>query len=134
MKEAIPRTELMTGYGFELVQSTVITEICINVLINIPVHQTMGLHKVYRAKALPQPADEGLIAIQYKFTHTHLLVSERQNNFAEIAGEDISAHCSGSTRLKLCLRPFAMSRSSKSSCLARLFFNLLTKVLKFCPK
>ena len=32
MQEAIPRTELMTYYGFELVQSTVITETGINVL------------------------------------------------------------------------------------------------------
>ena len=40
MQEAIPRAELMTYYAFELVQSTVITETGINVLVNIPVHHT----------------------------------------------------------------------------------------------
>ena len=133
-QEAIPRTELMTYYGFELVQSTVITGTGINVLINIPVHHTMGLHDVYRATPLPQPANGGSTATQYKFVNTHLLVSERRDNFAEIPGEVISAHCSGSNRLKLCFRPFAMSRSSESSCLASLFFDLPTNALKLCPQ
>ena len=134
MQEAIPRTELMTYYGFELVQSTVITETGINVLINIPAHHTMGLHEVYQAIPLPQPADGGSTATQYKFAHNHLMISERRDNFAEVTGEDISAHCSGSSRLKLCFRPFAMSRSSESSCLASLFFNLPTSALKLCPQ
>ena len=113
MQEAIPRNELMTYYGFELVQSTLITETGINVLINIPVHHTMGLHNVYRTTPLPQPANGGSTATQYKFVNTHLLVSERRDNFAEVSGEVISAHCSGSSRLKLCFRPFVMSRSSE---------------------
>ena len=74
MQEAIPRTELMTYYGFELVQSTVIMKRGINVLINIPVHHTMGLHDVYRVIPLPQPANGGSTATQYKFVHTHLLL------------------------------------------------------------
>ena len=134
MQEAIPRNELMTYYGFELVQSTVITETGINVLINIPVHHTMGLHGVYRTTPLPQPANGGSTATQYKFVNTHLLLSERRDNFAEVSGEVISAHCSGSSRLKLCFRPFAMSRSSASSCLASLFFDLPTNALKLCPQ
>ena len=134
MPVAIPRTELMTYYGFELVQSTVITKTGINVLINIPVHDTMGLHDVYRVIPLPQPANGGSTATQYKFVHTHLLLSERRDNFAEVSGEVIAAHCSGSSRLKLCFRPFAMSRSSESSCLASLFFDLPTNALKLCPQ
>ena len=112
MQEAIPRTELMTYYPFELVQSTVITETGINVLDNIPVHHTMGLHEVYRAISLPQPADGGTTATQYRFSRTHLSVSERREYFAEVSDDVIAAHCSGSNHLKLCLRPFAMSRSS----------------------
>ena len=61
-------------------------------------------------------------------------MSERRDNFAEVSGKVISARCSGSSRLKLCFRPFAMSRSSESSCLASLFFDLPTNALKFCPQ
>ena len=134
MQEAIPRTELMTYYAFELVKSTVMTETVINVLVNIPVYHTMGLHEVYRAISLPQPADGGNTATQYRFSRTHFLVSERRDNFAEVSGDVIAAHCSGSNRLKLCLRPFAMSRGSKSSCLASLFFDLPTTELRLCPQ
>ena len=112
MQEAIHRTELMTYYAFELVQSTVITETGINVLVNVPVYHTMGLHEVYRAISVPQTTDGGTRATQYRFSRTHLLVSERPDNFAEVSGDIIAAYCSGSNRLKLCLRPFAMSRSS----------------------
>ena len=76
MQEAIPGAELMTYYGFELIQLTVITDSWINVLINIPMHHTTGLHLVYRATLLPQPTEEGSTATQYKFSNTHLLVSE----------------------------------------------------------
>ena len=133
-QEAIPRTEFMTYYAFELVQSTVITETGINVLVNIPIHHTMGVHEVYRAISLPQPADGGTTATQCRFSSTHLLVSERRDNFAEVSGDVIAAHCSGSNRLKLCLRQFAMSRSSESSCLASFFFGLPTTALRLCPQ
>ena len=95
---------------------------------------TMGLHEVYRAISLPQPADGGTTATQYSFSRTHLLVLERRDNFAEVSGDVIAAHCIGSNRLKLCLRPFAMSRSSESSCLASLFFDLPTTALRLCPQ
>ena len=44
MQKAIPRVEMMTYDGFEQVQSTVITDSGINVLINILVHHRTGLH------------------------------------------------------------------------------------------
>ena len=89
---------------------------------------------MYRAISLPQPADGGTTATQYRFSRTHLLVSERRDNFAEVSGDVLAAHCSGSNRLKLCLRPFAMSRSSESLCLASLFFDLPTTALRLWPQ
>ena len=134
MQEVIPKTELMTYYAFELVHSTVITETGIKVLVNIPIHHTMGLHEVYRAISIPQPSDGGTTATQYKFSHMPLLVSEHRDNFAEVSRDVIAAHCSGSNRLNLCLRPFAMFRSSESSCLASLFFDLPTTALILYPQ
>ena len=133
MQEAIPRSELMTYYGFELVESTVITKTGLNVLINIPVHYTNGLHRVYRAVAVPQPIDNGATATQYNFARNHLLVSERRDNFAEVTEEMLISHCSGSNRLKLCLKPFSMSRSGQATCLSSLFFDLPSSALKLCP-
>ena len=52
MREAIPRSELMTYYGFGLVNSTVITTTGTIVLVKIPLHDTSGLYHVYRAVAL----------------------------------------------------------------------------------
>ena len=68
MQESIPGAELMTYYGFELIQLTVITDSWINVMINIPMHHTTGLHLVYRATLLPQPTEEGSTATQYKLS------------------------------------------------------------------
>ena len=134
MREAIPRSELMTYYGFELVDSTVITTTGINVLVNIPLHHTSGLYHVYRAVALPQPIDDGVTATQYLFRKSHLLVSERRDHFAEVSEEKINSHCVGTNRLKLCLKPFSMSRTSEATCLSSLFFDLPAAALKLCPQ
>ena len=124
----------MTYYGFELVDSTVITTTGINVLVNIPLHLTSGLYHVYRAVALPQPNDDGVTATQYLFRKSHLLVSERRNHFAEVSEEKINSHCVGTNRLKSCLKPFSMSRTSEATCLSSLFFDLPAAALKLCPQ
>ena len=134
MQEAIPRSDLMTYYGFELVESTVLTETAVNVLINVPVHHTNGFHKVYREVPVPQPIEDGSTATRYSFSRSYLLISERKDNFAEVTEEKLISHCSGSNRLKLCLKPFSMSRSGESTCLSSLFFDLQTSVLKLCAQ
>lgn len=134
MQEAIPRSELSSYYGFELVESVAITNVSVNVRINIPMHHMSGLYDVYRAIAIPQPIGTETTATLYRFEKSHLLVSERKNNFAEVTEQLLSSHCSGTNRLRLCLKPFAMSRSSESSCLASLFFNLPNTALRLCPQ
>ena len=124
----------MTYYGFELVDSTVITTTGINVLVNIPLHHTSGLYHVYRAVALPQPINDGVTATQILFRRSHLLVSERRVHFAEVSEEKIISHCVGTNRLKLCLKPISMSRTSEATCLSSLFFDLPVAALKLCPR
>ena len=99
MQEAIPRSDLMTYYGFELVESTVLTETAVNVLINVPVHHTNGFHKVYRAVPVPQPIEDASTATRYSFSRSYLLISERKDNFAEVTEEKLISHCSGSNRV-----------------------------------
>ena len=59
--ESIPRHDLMTYYGFELVESTIVTHNRLNILLNFPVHHTNGFHRVYRAVPIPQPIANGSI-------------------------------------------------------------------------
>ena len=134
MQEAIPRAELSAYYGFELVENVVMTENTINVLINIPMHYAGGLYRVYKAVPIPQPIDGGNTATRYVFKQNQFLQSERRDSFAEATEQELSTHCQGTSRLRLCLRPVAMSRSSKSSCLASLFFNLQSDALRMCPQ
>ena len=134
MQEAITRSDLMTYYGFELVESIVLIETAVNVLINVPVHHTNGFHKVYRAVPVPQPIEDGSTATRYSFSRSYIMISQRKDNFAEVTEEKLISHCSGSNRLKLCLKPFSMSRSGESTCLSSLFFDLQTSVLKLCAQ
>ena len=132
-KEAIPRNDLMTYYGFELVESTIATHNSLNILLNIPVHHTNGFHRVYRAVPIPQPIANGSTATKYRFNKNYLLVSEYNNNFAEVTEGKMNSHCRGSSRLLLCMKPFPMARSSSATCLSSLFFNLPTSALRLCP-
>ena len=132
MREAIPQSELITYYWVELVDSTVITTPRKNILVNILLHHTSALYHVYQAVAPPQPIDNGVTATQYLFRTSHLLVSERRDHFA--SEEKLNSHCVGSNPLKLCLKPFSMSRTSEATCLSKLFFDLPAAALKLCPQ
>ena len=59
--ESIPRHDLMTYYGFELVESTIVTNNRLNIPLNFPVHHSNGFHRVYRAIPIPQPIANGSI-------------------------------------------------------------------------
>ena len=63
-KEAIARHDLMTYYGFELVESTIVTHNSLNILLNISVHHTNGFYRVYRAVPIRQPIANGSTARQ----------------------------------------------------------------------
>ena len=91
-KEAIPRHDLMTYYGFELVESTIVTHNSLNILLNIPVHHTNGFHRVYRAVPIPQPIANGSTATKYRFDKNYLLISEHNNNFAEVTEGKMNSH------------------------------------------
>ena len=57
-----------------------------------------------------------------------------KTNFAEVTEQDLSTHCWGSHRLRLCKQPFSTTRSQKTTCLTGLFFNLPATVLKLCAQ
>ena len=130
----MPRSDLLTYYGFELLDSTVLTETAVNVLINVPVHHTNGFHKFYRAVPVPQPIEDGSTVTRYSCSRSYLLISKIKDNFAEVTEEKLISHCSRSNRLKLCLKLFSMSRSGEFTCLSNLFFDLQTSVLKLCAQ
>ena len=126
--ESIPRKDFLTYYNFELVSATVFTENGLNIQLNIPVHHTNGYHNVYRAIAVPQPIDDGPTATRYSLDRTVLLVSRRKDSFAEISEGVLHSHCRGSSRFRLCMKPFATSRSSASTCLSTWYLTILTKL------
>ena len=57
-----------------------------------------------------------------------------KTNFAEVTEQELSTHCCGSHRLRLCKQPFSTTRSQKTTCLTGLFFNLPATVLILCAQ
>ena len=116
----------MTYYGFEIVQSTVTTDSGINVIITIPVHHTTG--------ATRGLSSDPVTLTRQRSTYFPTSTCWTPKCQAEVSGDIIAADCRGSSCLKLCFRPFAVSRSSESSCLANLYLNLPTTALKLCTQ
>ena len=85
-------SEPPTDNGFELVQSTLVEDTEINVLINIHVQHTAGEHAVYRATPMAQIAEGGTMRKQHKISNTRVLVSERRVNFDEVSLDAFAAH------------------------------------------
>ena len=67
LMEAIPKDQITAYYGFELVRSTYISKEGLHILVEIPLHRTNGLHRVYKATAIPQPIGGGTTATTYQF-------------------------------------------------------------------
>ena len=128
--EAIPRSHVAAYYTFELVKDAYVSENGLHILIEIPLYVSNGLHRVFRATAIPQPIKCTQRATVYELEKTHIRVSWDKSNFAEVHEEQLSTHCRGSQRLRLCKQPFATSRSQKTTCLTGLYFNLPATVLK----
>ena len=57
-----------------------------------------------------------------------------KTNFAEITEQELSTHCWGSHRLRLCKQPFSTTQLQKTTCLTGLYFNLPATVLKLCAQ
>ena len=93
-----------------------------------------GVHEVYRATPVPQPIPNTEMATQYQLSKTHLLRSWDKTNFAEVSEQELSTHCWGSHRRRLCKQPFSTTKSQKTSCLTGLFFNLPATVLNLCAQ
>ena len=57
-----------------------------------------------------------------------------KTNFAEVTEQEISTHCRGSHRLRLCKQPFSTTKSQKTTCLTSPYFILPSTVLKMCAQ
>ena len=132
MREATPRPELLTYYGFDLVDFTMITKTRINLLGNIPFHHTSRLYHVNLAVALTQPINDRVKATQYLLRKPHFLISENRDYFAELSEVKIIAHCVGTNHLKLCLSSLSMFKTR--AYLSSIFLSLLRAALKLCTQ
>ena len=134
LNEAIPRKLIAAYYSFEVVRDAYISNEGLHLLLEIPMYTGHGVHEVYRATPIPQPIPNTERATQYQLSKTHLLMSWDKTNFAEVSEQELSTHCWGSHRLRLCKQPFSTTKSQKTSCLTGLFFNLPATVLKLCAQ
>ena len=134
LNEAIPRKLIAAYYSFEIVRDAYVTDEGLHMLLEIPMYAGHGIHEVYRATPIPQPIPNSERATQYQLTKTHLLMSWDKTNFAEVTEQELSTHCWGSHRLRLCKQPFSTTKSQKTTCLTGLFFNLPATVLKLCAQ
>ena len=134
LNEAIPRKLIAAYYSFEIVRDAYVTNDGLHMLLEIPMYAGHGIHEVYRATAIPQPIPNTERATQYQLAKTHFLMSWDKTNFAEVLEQELSTHCWGSHRLRLCKQPFSTTKSQKTTCLTGLFFNLPATVLKLCAQ
>ena len=134
LNEAIPRKLIAAYYTFEVVRDAYVSDEGLHLLIEIPLYTGHGVHDVFRATPIPQPIPHTERATQYQLTKTHLLMSWDKTNFAEVTEQELSTHCWGSHRLRLCKQPFSTTKSQKTTCLTGLYFNLPATVLRLCPQ
>ena len=134
LNEAIPRKLIAVYYTFEVVRDAYISDEGLHLLIQLPVYTGHGLHDVFRATPIPQPIAQTERATKNHLSKTHLLMSWDKTNFAEVAEQELSTHCWGSHRLRLCKQPFSTMKSQKTTCLTGLYFNLPATVLKLCAQ
>ena len=130
LTEAIPRILIAAYYVFEVVRDAYISDEGLHLLIEIPLYTGHGVHDVFRATPIPQPIPQTERATHYYLSRTHLLMSWDKTNFAEVTEQELSTHCWGSHRLRLCKQPFSTTKSQKTTCLTGLYFNLPASVLK----
>ena len=134
LNEGIPR-KLKAAYNtFEVVRDAYISDEGLHLLIEIPLYTGHGVHDVFRATAIPQPIPRTERATQYHLSKTHLLLSWDKTNFAEVTEQELSTHCWGSHRIRVCKQPFSTTKSQKATCLTGLYFNLPDTVLKLCAQ
>ena len=134
LNEAISRKLIAAYYTFEVVTDAYISDEGLHLLIEIPLYTGHGVHDVFRATPIPQPIPQTERATQYHLSKTHLLMSWDKTNFAEVTEQELSTHCWGSHRLRLCKQPFSTTKSQKTTCLTGLYFNLPATVLKLCAQ
>ena len=134
LNEPIPRKFLAAYYTFEVVRDAYVSNEGLHLLLEIPLNSGHGVHEVFRATPIPQPIPNTERATQYQLSKTHLLMSWDKTNFKEVTEQELSTHCWGSHRSRLCKQPFSTTRSQKTICLTGLFFNLPATVLKLCAQ
>ena len=134
LNEAIPRKLIAAYYTFEVVRDAYISDEGLHLLIEIPLYTGHGVHDVFRATPIPQPIPQTERATQYHLSKTHLLMSRDKMNFAEVTEQELSTHCWGSHRLRLCKEPFSTTKKQKTTCLTGLYFNFPATVLKLCAQ
>ena len=120
LHKAIPRKLIAAYYTFEVVRDAYISDEGLHLLIEIPLYTGHGVHDVFRLTPIPQPIPQTKRATQYHLSKTHLLMSWDKTNFAEFTEQELSTHCWGSHRLRLCKQPFSTTKWQKTTCLTGL--------------
>ena len=71
---------------------------------------------------------------RFKLKKTILLVSQPRTIYAEADDRDITHHCYGNSKLKLCQRTFATTSRPQTGCLSSLFTGMERHVLEQCEQ
>ena len=120
-------------YKFEVVRYAYVSDEGLHLLLEIPLNLGHGVHEIFTATPIPLPTPNTERATHYQLCKTHLLMWHK-TNLAEVTEQELSTHCWGSHRLRLCKQPFFTTRSQKTICLTGLFFNRPVTVLKLCAQ
>ena len=89
------------------------------------------IYKAFKEMPLPQPIENSTTASVLVPERYLLVVSEAETNFAEVDEAQILS-CQCSKRLRLCEKPFSMTKNQQTVCLVSLCFVHKAAVLQTC--
>ena len=115
LNEAIPRKLTAVYYPFEIVRDAYISDERLHLLVEILLYTGHRVHDIFRATCIPQPIPQTERATLYHLSKTHLPMSWDQTIFAEVNKQELSTHCWGSHRLRLCKQPSSTTKSQKTT-------------------
>ena len=104
----------------------------IRFVLGIPMKSKSATYKVFQAKPLYQPNDDGQTASLYQFRKPYVAIAKDNTNFAELVAST-QQQCTGSNRIKLCRKVFSTTNVETLPCPTPLYFNQSFSALQNCP-
>ena len=109
-------------YELQVVLEVTMFSLGISFVLGIPMNSKAATYKVFKAKHLYQPNDDGKTASLYQFPKPYVATATDKTIFAKLAASTLG-QCTGNNRIKLCRKGFLATTDETLLCLKSLYFN-----------